>query len=61
MKEVRFKTFISFFGRMWYRFNRMRTEWRERGTGEVGGVKGVKYLVTEEDLTLGGEHNAIYT
>ena len=26
------------------------------GWGEVEGVKGVKYMVMEEDLALGGEH-----
>ena len=26
------------------------------GSGEVDGVKGVKYVVTERNLTMGGEH-----
>ena len=27
-----------------------------RGWAEVDGVKGVKYVVTERNLTMGGEH-----
>ena len=27
-----------------------------RGREELGGIKGVKYAVTERNLTMGGEH-----
>lgn len=31
------------------------------GSGEVGGVQAVKYLVTEGNLSLGGERTVQYT
>ena len=34
---------------------------RAKGGGELLRVKGVKYMVTEDDLTLGGGHKMQYT
>ena len=34
---------------------------QREGSGEIVKVKGVKYMVTEDDLTLGGRHIMQYT